>query len=201
MVFVLTPSATKTSRAGEAAIAASPLYVSARTMSTRTHSGTTTDRVESTRAATRSWLTAERPGIVHVGGSRGLFASVSQGRTWKKLLPREIDAIALDPSRANVLYVGTNRGIVKSVDGGQAWSAPRLNGRSISSMAITPAQPQTIYAGVQWETGIGERHGGYLCEHGRRRHLAAPVLSAAFGLIRAAIPRYAIRKSRTAAAG
>lgn len=93
------------------------------------------------------------PGIVYAGGARGLFASASQGRTWKTLLSRGVGAIALDPSRVNVLYVGTAaHGVFKSDDGGQTWSALRLNGRRVSSIAIPPTRPQTIYAGVEWRT-------------------------------------------------
>jgi photosystem II stability/assembly factor-like uncharacterized protein len=89
------------------------------------------------------------PGVIYAGGSRGLFASANQGRTWKKLMSRGVEAIALDPSHANVLYVGTSHGVVKSEDGGQTWSASRLAGRVVSSIAIAPTRPQTIYAGVQ----------------------------------------------------
>jgi photosystem II stability/assembly factor-like uncharacterized protein len=92
------------------------------------------------------------PGIVYVGGSRGLFASKNQGRTWKKLLSREVGAIALDPSRANVLYVGAAGGVFKSDNGGHTWSALRLNGRGVSAIAIAPTRAQTIYAGVEWKT-------------------------------------------------
>ncbi|MEP7224676.1 MAG: hypothetical protein ABI783_06935 [Actinomycetota bacterium] len=90
-----------------------------------------------------------RAGMIYTGGSRGLFASANQGRTWKKLLSRGVGAIALDPSRANVLYVGTwKHGVLKSEDGGQTWSAPSLNGRGVGSIAIAPGRPQTIYAGA-----------------------------------------------------
>jgi photosystem II stability/assembly factor-like uncharacterized protein len=89
------------------------------------------------------------PGMVYAGGSRGLFASANRGRTWKKVMSRGVEAIALDPSKANVLYVGTSHGVVKSEDGGQTWSAPRLAGRVVTSIAIAPTRPQTIYAGVQ----------------------------------------------------
>ena len=97
------------------------------------------------------------PGTIYTGGSRGLFASASEGRTWKKVLPLRransgVNAIALDPSRANVLYVGTStQGVMKSVNGGQIWSALRL-GRGISAMAIGRTRPQTIYAGAYWPT-------------------------------------------------
>ena len=101
------------------------------------------------------------PGIVYAGGSRGLFASANQGRTWKKLLSRGVGGIALDPSRANVLYVGTwAHGVFKSDDGGQTWSAPRLAGRSVTSIAIAPTRPQTIYAGVQSKSGPQKWTGG-----------------------------------------
>jgi photosystem II stability/assembly factor-like uncharacterized protein len=98
------------------------------------------------------------PGSIYAGGSRGLFASANQGRTWSTLLRLRsafhgVGAIALDPLRANVLYVGTTRGVVKSDDGGQTWSAPRLDGRNVSSIAIARTRPQTIYAAVQWESG------------------------------------------------
>lgn len=106
------------------------------------------------------------PGTIYAGGSRGLFASADKGRTWKKVLSGNVQAIALDPSRANVLYVGTGRrGIVKSEDGGKTWSAPRLAGRSISSIssiAIARANPETIYAGVQWKTAPQTWKGGML---------------------------------------
>ena len=101
-------------------------------------------------------VAGQAPGTIYAGGSRGLFASVSQGRTWKKVLPLRransgVNAIALDPSRANLLYVGTStEGVLKSVDGGQTWSARRLKGRSISAMAIAHTRPQTIYAGAYW---------------------------------------------------
>ena len=101
------------------------------------------------------------PRTVYAGGSRGLYASANQGRTWRKLLPRGIGAIALDPSRANVLYVGTGaHGVFKSEDGGQTWAAPRLDGRTVTAIAIAPSRPQTIYAGVQWQTGPQEWTGG-----------------------------------------
>ena len=101
-------------------------------------------------------VAGQAPGTIYAGGSRGLFASVSQGQTWKKVLPLRransgVNAIALDPSRANLLYVGTStEGVLKSVDGGQTWSARSLNGRSISAIAIARTRPQTIYAGAYW---------------------------------------------------
>jgi len=93
------------------------------------------------------------PGIVHAGGSRGLFASANQGRTWRKLLSSGgasggVLAIALDPSRANDLYVGTaSKGLLTSEDGGLTWSEASLDMPTVSAVAVDPTRPQTIYAG------------------------------------------------------
>lgn len=95
------------------------------------------------------------PGTIYAGGSRGLFASANEGRTWSRVLRSGVNAIALDPVRANVLYVGTWRGgVLKSVDGGQTWSASRLDGRvrGISAIAIARTPRRTIYAGTYWRT-------------------------------------------------
>ena len=103
-----------------------------------------------------------RAGVVYAGGSRGLFASANQGRTWNRLLSASalgrVDAIALDPSRANVLYVGTwGHGVFKSNDGGQTWSALRLDTRNVSVIEIAPTRPQTIYVGGEgiWKSTDG----------------------------------------------
>jgi photosystem II stability/assembly factor-like uncharacterized protein len=92
----------------------------------------------------------EAPGTVYAGGSKGLFASANEGRTWRTLLSlrRAVGAIALDPVQANVLYAGTSvRGVFKSVDGGQTWSELRLDMRYVAAIAIVPSRPETIYAG------------------------------------------------------
>jgi photosystem II stability/assembly factor-like uncharacterized protein len=99
-----------------------------------------------------------RAGAIYAGGSRGLFASANQGRTWRKLLSGTVDAIALDPVRANVLYVGGwARGVVKSDNGGQTWSKLRLGMRNVSIIEIARTRPQTIYAGGEgiWKSTDG----------------------------------------------
>jgi photosystem II stability/assembly factor-like uncharacterized protein len=107
------------------------------------------------------------PGIIYAGGSRGLFASTNQGRTWSQRLPLRsassgVNAIALDPSRANVLYLGTTQGFMKSSDGGQNWLAQYLDGASFSSIAIARTRPETIYAGVQRKAAPQPSAGGML---------------------------------------
>ncbi|MGH3135907.1 MAG: WD40/YVTN/BNR-like repeat-containing protein [Gaiellaceae bacterium] len=99
-----------------------------------------------------------RAGTIYAGGSRGLFASANQGRTWRKLLSGTVNAIALDPVRANVLYVGGwASGVVKSDDGGRTWSKLGLGIGSVSTIAIAPTRPQTIFAGGEgiWKSTDG----------------------------------------------
>jgi photosystem II stability/assembly factor-like uncharacterized protein len=93
-------------------------------------------------------VAGQAPGTVYAGGSRGLFASANEGRTWRKLRSGQVAAIALDPARANVVYMGGwATGVMKSKDGGQTWSMLRLNLPNVSAIAIAPTRPQTIYAG------------------------------------------------------
>ena len=123
------------------------------------------------------------PGTIYAGGSRGLFASASQGRTWKKVLSLRransgVNGIALDPSRANVLYVGTStHGVMKSVNGGQTWSALRLRTRHQRHRDRSHATTDDLCGRLlAHETGGSD--GGHVREHGWRRHLAPPVLRA-----------------------
>lgn len=104
------------------------------------------------------------PGVIYAGGSAGLFASRSKGRTWSKLFSPEssvgrVDAIALDPVRASVLYVGGwASGVVRSRDGGQTWSKLRLDTRDVWIIEIAPTRPQTVYVGGGdglWKTTDG----------------------------------------------
>ena len=105
------------------------------------------------------------PGTVYAGGSRGLFASANQGRTWKKSLSGGVGAIALDPSQANVLYVGSwAHGVLKSVDGGQTWSAPLLDGRSVTpSRSLARARRRSTQA----SSGRRPRRGWGACSRAR----------------------------------
>lgn len=118
------------------------------------------------------------PDIVYVGGAQGgVWKSTDAGATWTALGDREVSlaigAIAIDPANPNTVYVGTGEqtnssasyygaGILKSVDGGSTWTqlgqavfAGPFNpgslggGSQISSLAIHPANPNIILAGVR----------------------------------------------------
>lgn len=104
------------------------------------------------------------PGTVFAGTDRGLFRSTDRGGTWeqygtgiKATLKVFVLAAAGDGSR---LYAGTSGGAFQSTDGGATWSqgSGMLPGTgiiryyyAITTLAVDPANPQTVYAG---DTGM-----------------------------------------------
>ena len=66
--------------------------------------------------------------------------------------------VVVDPSNAQVVYAATNeRGVLKSRDAGATWSASSsgLRPTSICTLAVDPANPQTIYAGSGFLSPMG----------------------------------------------
>src|SRR3970040_2979213 len=60
-----------------------------------------------------------------------------------------IVSIALHPTNANILYVATNDAVYKSRDQGQRWERfPSFSARRVTTLAIDPQFPATIYAGT-----------------------------------------------------
>jgi photosystem II stability/assembly factor-like uncharacterized protein len=110
---------------------------------------------------------------------RGLFRSRDGGSTWQKVLGKDSDTgaidVAFEPGNPNVLYAalwqtrrtpwsiyppsnGPGSGLYKSTDGGETWTQlraglPQKPGRI--GIALSPAQPQRVYAIVDAEAGGG----------------------------------------------
>jgi hypothetical protein len=58
-------------------------------------------------------------------------------------------SIALHPTNANILYVATNDAVYKSRDGGGTWEKfPSFSARRVTTLAIDPQLPATVYAGT-----------------------------------------------------
>ncbi len=58
-------------------------------------------------------------------------------------------SIALHPTNANILYVATNDAVYKSRDGGGTWEKfPSFSAWRVTTLAIHPVLPATIYAGT-----------------------------------------------------
>jgi photosystem II stability/assembly factor-like uncharacterized protein len=91
----------------------------------------------------------------------GVYRSHDGGTSWQLLGPvTSVDLVA-DSSAAGTLYAYLY-GITKTTDGGVTWldastglgeALPGEPGPSVSTLAIDPSSPSTLYAG-RWEKGI-----------------------------------------------
>ncbi len=112
------------------------------------------------------------------GGDRGLYKTTDGGKTWEKVLEISehtgVNEIHLDPRNPDVLYAtahqrrrrqwtylggGPESGIYKSTDGGANWEKANkgLPGgdKGRIGMAISPVDPEVIYAVVEAQSGQG----------------------------------------------
>lgn len=72
-----------------------------------------------------------------------------------------IVSIALHPTNANILYVATNDAVYKSRDGGATWERfPSFSARRVTTLAIDPQLPATIYAGTMGDAVYKSPDGG-----------------------------------------
>ena len=108
------------------------------------------------------------------GADGGVWKTVDGGANWTPLtdfLPgTAIGALALDPVNENVIYAGSGEanfanhsrfglGLYKSVDGGATWTQyaeDTFAGRCFAKFAISPQNPQTIYAAITRAGGFPE---------------------------------------------
>ncbi|KXK02044.1 hypothetical protein FBQ96_04135 [Nitrospirales bacterium NOB] len=70
-------------------------------------------------------------------------------------------SIALHPSNPNILYIATNEAVHKSRDGGQTWEQfPNFSARRVTTLAIDPKLPATVYAGTMGDAVYKSPDGG-----------------------------------------
>lgn len=106
------------------------------------------------------------PNILYAGSvSGGVWKSTNAGASWSStmddLITLNISALAMKPGDPNTLYAGTGeglfyydnlpgRGILKTTDGGNTWRrmhvAQGLNSSFILALAVSPANPNVVYA-------------------------------------------------------
>lgn len=123
------------------------------------------------------WVAAQGP-LWSKGGDRGIYKTTDGGTTWKKTLGDSIwvgaTDIIMDPRDPSVLYAATwqryrtvynfigggpGSGIWRSMDGGDTWTALK-SGLPTTDMgkiglAISPQQPDVVYAAVETERRTG----------------------------------------------
>ena len=81
-----------------------------------------------------------------------LLKSTDGGANWNTLwdwprLAAGVNALLIDPTNPSILYAGLDGGgLFKSTDGGATWNGAGLADKTISTLAMDPADPSVIYA-------------------------------------------------------
>jgi photosystem II stability/assembly factor-like uncharacterized protein len=81
-------------------------------------------------------------------GGGALYKSVDGGSTWTSPYDWEFSpasVLVIDPGNRGTLYAGAVEGVFQSADGGVSWSNIGLS-MGVSSLALDPGDPNTIYA-------------------------------------------------------
>ncbi len=70
-------------------------------------------------------------------------------------------SIALHPTNPNIIYVATNEAVFKTRDGGRTWEQfPNFSARRVTTVAIDPQLPATVYAGTMGDAVYKSPDGG-----------------------------------------
>ena len=102
------------------------------------------------------------PTTLYAGTSAGVFKSADGGGNWTAvntgLTSTSVNALALDPTAPTTLYASAATlvgkyfysSVYKSTDGGASWNAVNtgLTNTQISTVALDPQTPTTVYAGT-----------------------------------------------------
>ena len=106
------------------------------------------------------------PEVAYAGTwERGFFKTEDGGRSWRGLGPRiPVNTLAFQPGTSGFIYAGAERGVYRSRDGGATWHPAGLRSEYVTTLALDPKHPLTMYAGVMVDhfsegTGTGTASG------------------------------------------
>lgn len=98
-------------------------------------------------------------GVLRIG--RVAVLTVAVMLTGCERSSESIVSIALHPTNANILYIATNDAVYKSRDAGTSWEQfPSFSARRVTTLAIDPKLPATIYAGTMGDAVYKSPDGG-----------------------------------------
>lgn len=117
-----------------------------------------------------------------------LIVSTDAGITWKPLgtpfpssTPLRAPVIAVDPTDSQIVYAASGNRVCKSTDGARQFNCVTVafasSQAAISSLAIDPKQPLTIYASVTVDGGVYKSVDGGQTWADASQGLPAPLLS------------------------
>jgi photosystem II stability/assembly factor-like uncharacterized protein len=100
---------------------------------------------------------------------QALFVTFTQSLCWLSVIvlaacgsqDDAVVSIVVHPTNANILYVATNEAVHKTRDGGQSWQQfPSFSSRRVTTLAIDPKLPATVYAGTMGDAVYKSPDGG-----------------------------------------
>lgn len=99
------------------------------------------------------------PSVLHAATTGGLFKSSDGGSSWSPVGPKLSNpvfrSVAIDPVVSTTHYAADAVWVAKSVDSGETWTYSTVGGDYVTSLAVDPATPSTLYAGVFHATPTG----------------------------------------------
>src|SRR5439155_26981615 len=75
-----------------------------------------------------------------------------------------INSLLIDASLPSTLYAGTTNGVFKSIDAGSSWTQSLTNrtSRDVATLALSPASPLILYAGMRGTNFAGGTNDAFL---------------------------------------
>jgi photosystem II stability/assembly factor-like uncharacterized protein len=104
-------------------------------------------------------INRSEPSMLHAATTRGLFKSSDGGTSWSAVGPKlpnpVFRSVVIVPLVPTTHYAADAVWVAKSVDGGETWTYSTVGGDYVTSLAVDPATPTTLYAGVFHGTPTG----------------------------------------------
>lgn len=94
------------------------------------------------------------------GVSRAVFGPDREWQTEKTAVEHKINCLAADPNNRHIVYAGTPDGVLRSDDCGRSWQPAGMTGQHVKSLAVSPHDSNTIYAGTKPAYLFVSRDGG-----------------------------------------